>query len=131
MTPFASRLFPGGGGADDIGAAREWVRTELDAWRRSAAVPVVDALITAVRGRRPWWLSLRAHPEAVVAQVLRAKAARTPRLPAPLPGAEQLLWTYGITPTPDGLCIWTDISLPANRPAQVPPGRDPGGPGGG
>ncbi|MFR9725833.1 hypothetical protein ACL02R_21065 [Streptomyces sp. MS19] len=98
--PYTDRLFPGGGRADDVGAAREWVRETLAVWGRAEAVPVVDALIDAARTRRPWWLSLRDHNGTLHAQVLRGRAASTPELNGPPSG------TYGIAHTPDGLCLW-------------------------
>ncbi|WP_052847170.1 hypothetical protein [Streptomyces avicenniae] len=110
--PHAARLFPGGGGQDDTDAARRWARNVLRTWGRADTAPVVDALITAARGRRPWWLALRHHGDAVHAQVLRARAARTPELPARVPGAERLSWTYGTARTPDSLCLWADVSAP-------------------
>ncbi|WP_052847329.1 hypothetical protein [Streptomyces avicenniae] len=110
MTPHASRLFPGGGGRDDTVAAGEWAGLELERWGRQAALPVVHALIAAARTRRPWWLGLTAHPDVLHAQILRAKAATTPRLPDPLPGAAHLTWTYGTAPTLDGVCMWTAIT---------------------
>ncbi|MFI7273541.1 hypothetical protein [Streptomyces sp. NPDC049879] len=106
MTAFVSRLFTGG----ETGEARVWAREVLAAWGWSGAVPVVDVLIAVARSRRPWWLSLRDHGDALNVQVLRARTARTIRLPGRIAGADGLVWTFGTVPTPDGLCIWTTIT---------------------
>ncbi|WP_052850286.1 hypothetical protein [Streptomyces avicenniae] len=111
----ASRLFPGGGGPDDTTAAKEWARSTLDAHGLSTAWPVADAMITATRTRRPWWLSLRADDTAaVVVQILRARAHHTPRLPDPIPGlAKGVDHTYATARTPDGLCVWATVGAAA------------------
>ncbi|MFR9723414.1 hypothetical protein ACL02R_08590 [Streptomyces sp. MS19] len=111
--PFAHRFFPGGGGRDDTAAAREWARGALSGWGRAEAFPVADALIGAARTRRPWWLGFRVHEEAVHIQVLRARVARTPRMPPVVHGAEDLVWTYGTARTPDGLCLWATVRTAA------------------
>ncbi|MFR9722132.1 hypothetical protein ACL02R_02010 [Streptomyces sp. MS19] len=116
-----ARLFPGGGGRDDTAAARDWMRKTLDTHGLSAAWPVADALITAARTRRPWWLSLRADESTVVVQILRARTHHALRLPDPIPGlADGVRHTYGTARTPDGLCLWATI---ATGPV-IPPGVD-------
>ncbi len=118
---FTSRLFPGGGGDDDTTAAAEWTRSTLDAHGLSAAWPVADAMITAGRTRRPWWLSLRADEDAVAIQIHRSRAHRTPRLPDPIPGlANGVRHAYSVTPVMDGLCMWASVAL-STAP---PPSRD-------
>ncbi|MEV1007776.1 hypothetical protein [Streptomyces sp. NPDC049881] len=107
--PHAARLFTGG----ETGEAQGWARDVLAAWGWGDAAPVVGALVTVAQGRRPWWLSLRDHGEAVHAQVLRARAARIPELPQRIAGADGLAWTYGAARTPDGLCLWVSVSVSA------------------